>query len=121
MLRFRLMTVAAVGIAMLGCAAQQTATNERRSAMLVGADASGARVLIKSVDGGPTLWAQPGALGTRVTIAPGHHKVAVMCQFGAHFVDGELTIDVQPGRTYDLTASAPEGNNACNVTAASRS
>ena len=53
-------------------------------AMLVGADASGTRVLIKNVD-------------------------------------GQLTLDVQRGRTYDLTASASAGNTGCNVTAASRS
>lgn len=121
MVRVPLITVAAVGTAMLGCAAQQASQSDRQSAMLVGSDALGARVLIKNVDGGPTLWAQPGALGTRVTITPGHHKVTVMCQFGTHFVDGELTIDVQPGRTYDLTASAPEGGSGCNVTASSRS
>lgn len=119
--RFRLITVAALGTAMLGCAAEQTSMNEKRPAMLVGADAAGARVLIKSVDGGPILWAQQGALGTRVTISPGHHTVKVVCELGAHFVDGELTIDVQPGRTYDLTASASEGSSGCNIAASSRS
>jgi hypothetical protein len=36
-------------------------------------------------------------------------------------VDGELAIDVQPGLTYDLTASASEGSSGCKIAASSRS
>jgi hypothetical protein len=43
-----------------------------------------------------------------------------MCEFGTHFVEGELTLDVQSGRTYDLSASASEAGSGCNVSASSR-
>jgi len=116
MLTSRLFTAAAACAAIIGCAGQPAAV-KGQPALLVGAQASGARVLIKSVDDGPTLWAQPGALGSRVTINPGHHKVAVMCELGTHFVDAVVTLDVRPGQTYDLTGAPAEGTNGCNVTA----
>jgi hypothetical protein len=119
-MRCRLFAAAAVGVSMIGCAAQTAPVGEGQPAMLIGGNGSDARVLIKSVDDGPTLWSAPGALSTRVTIKPGHHKVTVMCEVGAHFVDAVVTLDVQPGKTYDLIGSRVEGSNGCNVSASSR-
>ncbi len=116
----RSLVVAVVGASMSGCATQTAPVGEGQPAMLIGGSSSDARVLIKSVDDGPTLWSAPGALSTRVTIKPGHHRVSVMCELGAHFVDAVVTLDVQPGKTYDLTGSRVEGSNGCNVSASSR-
>jgi hypothetical protein len=120
LLRCRLLAVAAAGVSMVGCAAQTAPVSESQPAMLVGGQSSGTRVLIKSVDDGPTLWTSPGALGTRVTVKPGHHKVAVICEVGAHFIDAVVTLEVQPGKTYDLSGSRVEGASGCNVAASSR-
>ena len=119
----RLLTVVALSASITGCAAQATAARPQATGLLIGANNSIARVLIKSVDNGPTLWALPGALGNKVTITPGLHKVEVMCEFqgSLHFAPGGLTIDVQPGRTYDLVASAAPGADRCNVLASVRS
>ena len=103
----------------IGCAVQPPPAAAARNATLIGDTAAGARVFIKQVDGGEILWADQGALGTRVTITPGQHRVAVMCE-GDSFLPGELRIDVQPGRTYDLAGSAPPGAKSCEVSATVR-
>jgi hypothetical protein len=118
----QLFTVVAVSALIVGCASQGTAHRPPANGLLVGADNSSARVLIKSVDNGPTLWASPGALGSKATITPGVHKVEVVCESegSLHFVSGDVTIDVQPGHTYDLVGSLAPGANRCEVTATSR-
>jgi hypothetical protein len=120
MMGLRPLAVTVLVVSMIGCAAQPAPVTQSQPGMLIGADTSGVRVLIKSVDGGPTLWTAPGALGSRVSIVPGHHKVTVVCEYGAHFVAAEVTLDVQAGKTYELTGSPAEGNNGCNVSASSR-
>lgn len=120
---FRLFGLVAVTASIVGCASQGTAVRPAANSMLIGVDNSNARVLIKRVDNGPILWAAPNALGSKVTITPGVHKVEVVCEAGGsgHIVPGNVTIDVQPGRTYDLAGSVAPGTNECNVTATSRS
>jgi hypothetical protein len=120
---FRLFALVAVTTSIVGCASQGTAVRPPANSLLIGADNSNARVLIKSVDNGPTLWSAPGALGSKVTITPGVHKVEVVCEASGsgHFAPGNVTIDVQPGHTYDLAGSVAPGANECNVTATSRS
>jgi hypothetical protein len=122
-MKFRFFTIAVVSASILGCASQGAAVHPPANSLLIGADTSTARVLIKSVDNGQTLWASPGALGSKVTITPGVHKVAVVCESegSLHFAPGEVTIDVQPGRTYDLTGSVSPGSDRCNVSATVRS
>lgn len=119
-MRCRPLALAAVAVSVIGCAAQMAPVSESQPAMLLGGNSPDARVLIKNVDDGPTLWSSPGALSSRVTIKPGHHKVAVVCELGAHFVDAVVTLDVQPGKTYELSGSRVEGTNGCNVAASSR-
>ena len=94
---------ALIGAMAIGCAVQPPPAAAARNATLIGDTAAGAHVFIKQVDGGEILWAHQGALGTRVTITPGQHRIAVMCE-GDSFLPGELSIDVQPGRTYDWPA-----------------
>jgi hypothetical protein len=119
----RLLTMMVMGASIVGCASQEPAVRPPANSLLVGTNTSTARVLIKSVDNGPTLWASPGALGTKVTIKPGVHKVTVVCesQGSLNFVPGEVTIDVQPGHTYDLAGSVAPGTDRCNVSATMRS
>jgi hypothetical protein len=105
----------------IGCAAQPPAPTVR-NATLIGGDNAGMRVFIKRVDDGPILWAHPGALATRVTITPGQHRVSVMCEDGASggFLLGDISLDVQSGRTYDLAGSAQSGAKNCEVSATMR-
>lgn len=91
------------------------------SALLIGTESPAGRVLIKSVDNGPTLWATRGALGSRVTVTPGRHTVEVMCKLEGHFLPGVVTLDVQPGHVYELSGSRAEGAAKCDVSATSRS
>jgi hypothetical protein len=120
---FRFLTMIVMGASIVGCASQGAAVRPPANSLLVGATTSTARVLIKSVDNGPTLWASPGALGSKVTITPGVHKVTVVCesQGSLNFVPGDVTIDVQPGHTYDLAGSVTAGTDRCNVSATIRS
>ncbi len=116
----RVLFPALIGAMAIGCAAQPPAAPAPRDATLIGGDNAGMHVLIKRVDDGEILWAHQGALGTRVTITAGQYRVGVMCEGGAGFLPGELTIDVQPGRTYDLVASAAPGAKSCEVSATMR-
>lgn len=119
----RLCTLIALSASIVACASQGDTVHPPPNSLLIGADTSNARVLIKSVDSGPTLWSAPGMLGSKVTIKPGVHKVEVVCQSegSGHFVSGNVTIDVQPGHTYDLVGSIAPGTDVCNVSATSRS
>jgi hypothetical protein len=118
----RLFTVVVLCASIAGCASQAPAAHPQANSLLIGAENSAARVLIKSVDNGPTLWAHPGALGSKVTITPGVHKVEVMCesQGSTHFASGVVTIDVQPGQTYELVGSVAPGADQCTVSASVR-
>lgn len=122
-MKFRLLVLALVSAAILGCASQSVPARPPTTSLLIGTDSSSARVLIKSVDNGPTLWASPGALATRASITPGHHKIDVVCEFrgSLHFAAGDVTVDVVPGHTYDLVGSLAPGATRCNVSASIRS
>jgi hypothetical protein len=113
----------AVTASIVGCASQPATVRQPATSLLVGTTSPTARVLLKSVDNGPTLWAAPGVLTTKATITPGVHKIEVMCesQGSLHFVTGELTLDVQPGHTYDLMGSLAPGAERCSVSATIRS
>jgi hypothetical protein len=112
---------ALIGAMTIGCAALPPGPTAR-NATLIGGDNSGMRVFIQRIDDGPIPWAHPGALTTRVTITPGQHRVSVMCEGGASggFLLGDFSLDVQPGRTYDLAGSAPSGAKSCEASATSR-
>jgi hypothetical protein len=118
---YRLFTLVAVTALIVGCASKPPP--QPMTSLLVGADSSSARVRIKSVDNGPTLWASRGELTTRATITPGRHMIEVVCESeGAlHFAPGAVIIDVLPGHTYDLTGSMGPGATRCNVSATTRS
>jgi uncharacterized lipoprotein YajG len=110
--------VMAAGLA--GCATQpSTPAQAPTTALLLGATTTTTRVLIKSIDDGPTRWVAPGALGGKVTVTPGHHKVSVLCEVEGSWVEQDLTVDAQAGRIYDLVGSASEGPRKCEVSASS--
>jgi len=118
----RLFAAAAVSL-MMGCASQSAPVSApaQQAALLIGTESPAGRVLIKSVDNGPTLWASRGALGSKVTIRPGRHTIEVMCELEGHFLSGEVTLDVQPGQVYELSGSQAPGASKCSVSARSRS
>lgn len=120
---FRFLTMIVMGASIVGCASQGAAVRPPPNSLLVGVDNSSARVLIKNVDNGPTLWASPGVLTTKATITPGVHRIEVVCesQGSLHFVSGDVTIDVQPGHTYELVGSVAPNANRCDVSASVRS
>jgi hypothetical protein len=117
------LTLALVSAVILGCASQSAPVRQPTTSLLIGTDSSTARVLIKSVDNGPTLWASPGALATKASIKPGRHKIDVVCesQGSLHFAPGDVTIDVEPGHTYELVGALAAGASRCNVSASIRS
>ena len=93
-------------------------------ALLVGTDTSKMRVLFRKLDDGAVLWTSPTSLGTNLTVEPGHHNLNVMCQFKSpgmtQFVPGDVVIDVEVGRTYDVTGRL-DSHGKCNVTVSVRS
>jgi len=94
-------------LSMIGCASQPAPpAHDAGTATVLGAHSADARVLIQRVDNGPILYVAPGAIGSKVSITPGHHTVKVMCQLGGAYLPGEVTFDVEAGKVYELTASA---------------
>ena len=93
-------------------------------ALLVGTDTSKMRVLFRKLDDGAILWTSPTSLGTNLTVEPGHHSLNVMCQFKSpgmtQIVPGDVAIDVEVGRTYDVAGSL-DSHGKCNVTVSVRS
>lgn len=73
---------------------------------LKGADTESHRVLIRTVDDGEILWVGTYQLGTEATVEHGTRKVNVMCEFihswGKEMAPGNITIDVESGKTYAL-------------------
>jgi len=89
--------------------------------LLAGANTRSLRVLIRTIDDGEILWVGQYQLATNAAIAPGQHKVNVMCEFnyswGSSMNPGNVVIDVQSGKTYDLTGAPSEGGKDCDVEA----
>ncbi len=112
---------ASLGATNISCTTEPASARAPATAMLVGATAAGTRILIKSVDQGPTLWSETSALGSRVWITPGHHKVHVICEVDGSMVDKEVTMYVQAGQVYDLVGSPNRGPEKCDVAVSSRS
>lgn len=119
----RLFTLLAVSASIVGCAAQPAPVHQPTTSLLLGTDSPSARVRIKSVDKGPTLWQHQGVLTTRATITPGRHYIEVQCESeeSVHFAPGFVTLDVLPGHTYELKGTMGPGATLCNVTAFVRS
>ena len=118
----RLFILIELSASIVGCASQGTAVQPPANSLLIGGDSSSARVLIRSVDNGPTLWSAPGMLTRKAVIKPGVHKTVVCESEGSlHFASGELTLEVQPGHTYELHGSVAPGADRCDVSASVRS
>jgi hypothetical protein len=94
---------------------------EDGKALLVGAESAKVRVLFRTLDDGPVLWTSPTSLGTKLSVAPGPHKVNVMCEFKGNgftqMVPGNVSIDAAAGHIYDVSGALDAGARACNVKA----
>jgi len=88
-------------------------------ALLIGTDTSTMRVLFRTLDHGPVLWASPGILGSKLSVEPGHHRLHVTCQFtstGNSLVTaGNVEFDVEGGNIYDVTAILDQSGQKCDV------
>lgn len=92
---------------------------ESGKALVIGADTSSLRVMIRTIDDGEILWVGNYTLGTRALVQPGQRKINVMCEFrhswGAELKPGNVTIDAVAGSTYDLSGSPSSDGKQCNV------
>ena len=72
--------------------------------MIEGQSSRGAEVLIRSVDDGEILFTRGYELGRRVYVAPGSHKLSVMCRkhfdYGSKLVGSVVTVNAVPGNAY---------------------
>lgn len=100
-----------------GCASGPTL--EPGKALLQGAETRSLRVMIRTIDDGDILWVGTYQLGTSAFALPGKRKVNVMCEFRGSFMTslnpGDITIDVEAGRVYDLTGTQSSDGKRCNV------
>ena len=75
--------------------------------LLAGERSDSVSVFVISIDDGQVLWVGKDRLGNTAAIAPGKHKVLIACAFttssGKQSRAGELLIEVEPGKTYDVS------------------
>ena len=92
-----------------GCRTSAPEQAPPNKALVRGVATANTRVLIRSVDGSEVLWTGGYQLGDRVLLAPGRHKLAVMCETrdsGRKLVRGvEVELEVERGYTYFLSVS----------------
>lgn len=107
-----------LSLASLGAA---FAGDEPEKAKLRGADTSSLKVMIRTIDDGEILWAGNYQLGTQAEVAPGQHKINVMCEFryswGTKLMPGNVTLDFEPGKTYDLVGAVSSDEKQCEIQA----
>jgi len=88
-------------------------------ALLIGTDTPTPRVLFRTLDDGPMLWASPGTLGSKLSVEPGHHRLHVTCQFTSEgntlVTAGNVEFDVEVGHVYDVTAILDQSGQKCDV------
>jgi hypothetical protein len=90
-------------------------------ARLQGTDTESLRVLIRQIDDGALLWVGKFKLGTTAVVVPGHHKIKVMCElrqsWGTELKHGELTLEAEPDRIYDLVGRRSQSEGGCDIEA----
>jgi len=90
-------------------------------AKLQGTDTESLRVLIRQIDDGALLWVGKFKLGTTAVVVPGHHKIKVMCEFrqswGTELKHGELTLEAESDRIYDLVGRRSQDGGKCDIEA----
>jgi hypothetical protein len=95
------------------------------TAQLIGAASAGTRILIRKIDDGPILWDAPGKPATHASVAAGRHSVSVMCQVtksgASMMVPGQLSLDAEAGRIYDVSGEVIANSLRCDVSAKPRS
>jgi hypothetical protein len=91
---------------------------------LVGERSDSVSVAIISIDDGPVLWVGEHRLGNTAAIAPGKHTVLIACAFpkssGKPSRGDELLIEVEPGKTYDVSGELSADGKKCDVRAKER-
>jgi hypothetical protein len=109
----------------LACFSIALADTEPDKAKLRGEDSKSLKVMIRTVDDGEILWAGNYTLGTKAEVAPGLHKINVMCEFrfswGTKIMPGDIALDFEAGKTYDLVGTASADDKRCEVKANIRS
>jgi len=89
--------------------------------LLAGERSDSVSVFIISIDDDPVLWDGKDRLGNTAAIAPGKHKVLIACAFttssGKLSRGGELPIEVEPGKTYDVSGELSADGKKCDVRA----
>src|SRR4029077_11202622 len=88
---------------------------------LQGTDTESLRVLIRQIDDGALLWVGKFKLGTTAVVVPGHHKIKVMCElrhsWGTELKHGELTLEAERDRIYDLVGRRSQSEGGCDIEA----
>ena len=98
-----------LGLSMSLALQAATPVPEEGKALLLGADSSRTRVLFRTLDDGPVLWTSPTSLGTKLSVAPGSHKVNVMCEFKGNgytqMVPGNVVVEAVAGHVYQISGA----------------
>jgi hypothetical protein len=92
--------------------------------LLEGERSDSVSVFIISIDDGKVLWVGTNRLGNTAAIAPGRHNVLIACAFttssGKLSRGGELPIEVEPGKTYEVSGALSADGKKCDVRAKER-
>ncbi len=123
---FPLTVLGALGAAASLPSGADPAVAEDGKALFVATDTAITRVLFRSLDHhAPILWISPNTLGTKLSVAPGHHHIEVVCEFKSSgrtlITTGNAEVDVEVGHVYDVAALLNPSGQKCDVTVTSRS
>lgn len=98
-----------------------TANSDSGKAKLHGEDSSSIKVMIRTIDDGEILWVGNYKLDTKAEVVPGSHKINVMCEFrfswGTKLLPGDITLEFEAGKIYDLVGTASADETRCEVQA----
>ncbi|EIW90569.1 hypothetical protein AGRI_01830 [Alishewanella agri BL06] len=101
--------------------ASNSVSRKPGDALLIGENSSTLKVMIRTIDDGEILWVGNYTLGTRAVVAPGEHKVNVMCEFkfswGIKMVPGNIQINAQSSTDYKITGRLSSDEKSCNLSA----
>ncbi len=119
-MRFLKFLVAAALASLSACSMSSGPTTPPEGkALVAGEDSSSVRVMIRTIDDGDVLWVDNYQLGTSSAVSPGPHKIGVMCEFkhswGTKINPGEIIVDAQVGRVYELRGAPSADDKKCEV------
>lgn len=118
-------TIATCLALLAGCTTMMAPkTAESGKGLLIGANTSSIRVLIRTIDDGEVLWVGNYQLAGHTSVKPGTHKVGVMCEvttaFGKLIKPSDVVIDIQVGKVYDLIGKLSKDGQKCVVESMAR-